>query len=126
MSINHVVPCPAPATTPCEDLLPSAPGAGGRPELSVVVPFYNEQENAVEVHRRLTLALKAIGCDYELVFVDDGSRDRTPALLDAIQASDPHVVVLHLSRNFGHQPAISAGLGQARGRGVVLMDGDLQ
>ncbi len=96
------------------------------PELSVVVPFYNEEENLGEMYRRLTEALQAIGSPYELVFVNDGSKDATPALLDALQAQDPHVVIVHLSRNFGHQAAVSAGLRQAAGRGVVIMDGDLQ
>ncbi len=96
------------------------------PELSVVVPFYNEEENAREIYRRLTGALEAIGSPYELVFVNDGSKDATPSLLDAIQAEDPRVIVVHLSRNFGHQAAVSAGLQQAAGRAVVIMDGDLQ
>jgi polyisoprenyl-phosphate glycosyltransferase len=96
------------------------------PELSVVVPFYNEEENAGEMYRRLTAALEAIGAMYELVFVNDGSKDATPSLLDGLQAQDPRVVVVHLSRNFGHQAAVSAGLRQAAGRAVVIMDGDLQ
>src|SRR5438270_11166234 len=96
------------------------------PELSVVVPLYNEQENLPELHRRLTRSLGEAGLDYELVFVNDGSRDATPALLDELAAQGPRLRVLHLSRNFGHQAAISAGLDAARGQGVVLMDGDLQ
>src|SRR5439155_22561917 len=63
---------------------------------------------------------------YELVLVNDGSRDATAELLDELQARDAHVVVVHLSRNFGHQPAVSAGLELARGRAVIIMDGDLQ
>ena len=66
------------------------------------------------------------GCRYELVFVDDGSCDATPRLLDEIQAGDSRVSVIHLSRNFGHQAAVTAGLDHARGRAVVVMDGDLQ
>ena len=96
------------------------------PDLSVVVPFYNEQENVGEMYRRITAALEAIGSPYELVFVNDGSKDTTPALLDSFQTQDPRVVVVHLSRNFGHQAAVSAGLRQATGRAVVIMDGDLQ
>jgi polyisoprenyl-phosphate glycosyltransferase len=96
------------------------------PELSVVVPLYNEQENLAELHRRLTRALSDLGVDYELVFVNDGSRDGTANLLDDLAATDGHLRVLHLSRNFGHQAAISAGIDAGHGRAVVLMDGDLQ
>jgi dolichol-phosphate mannosyltransferase len=96
------------------------------PEISVVVPLYNEQENLPELHRRLTEALGKLGLPYELVFVNDGSRDATPALLDDLAGRYNRLSVLHLSRNFGHQAAVSAGLDHARGRGVVLMDGDLQ
>ncbi len=96
------------------------------PTLSVVVPLYNEQENVPELYRRLTAAIEGLGIDYELVLVDDGSRDRTPAMIDELNARDPRVTVVHLSRNFGHQPAISAGIDIASGRAIVLMDGDLQ
>jgi polyisoprenyl-phosphate glycosyltransferase len=96
------------------------------PHLSIVVPLYNEQENALELHRRLTNALAALGRSYEIVFVNDGSRDRTADIINELARRDSHVVVVHLSRNFGHQPAISAGIDVARGHGVVLMDGDLQ
>src|SRR5262249_20800062 len=63
---------------------------------------------------------------YELVFVNDGSKDQTSHLLDALHQRDPNLVVLHLSRNFGHQAAVSAGIDHARGGAVVVMDGDLQ
>jgi polyisoprenyl-phosphate glycosyltransferase len=96
------------------------------PHLSIVVPLYNEQENVGELHRRITNALAALGRSYEIVFINDGSRDRTPELANELAARDPHLVVAHLSRNFGHQAAISAGIDIARGHGVVLMDGDLQ
>jgi polyisoprenyl-phosphate glycosyltransferase len=96
------------------------------PEISVVIPVWNEQENLRALHGRLGRTLEAMGRPYEIVFVDDGSRDATPGMLDAIFERDPHVVVLHLSRNFGHQAAISAGLDRARGRAVIVMDGDLQ
>jgi dolichol-phosphate mannosyltransferase len=96
------------------------------PEISVVVPLFNEAENLGELHRRLSLALESLGCAYELVFVNDGSRDATGDLLDELRRDDPQLVVLHLSRNFGHQAAICAGIDHARGEAVVLMDGDLQ
>jgi glycosyltransferase involved in cell wall biosynthesis len=95
------------------------------PELSVVVPLFNEAENLRELHRRLTETLED-RASYELVLVNDGSRDETETLLNELQATDPHVVVLHLSRNFGHQAAVSAGLDHCEGRAVILMDGDLQ
>jgi dolichol-phosphate mannosyltransferase len=96
------------------------------PELSVVVPLFDEQENIGELHRRLKAVLAGLSCDHEVIFVDDGSRDGTPWLLDDLHARDPDLVVLHLSRNFGHQAALSAGIDQTRGRAVIVMDGDLQ
>jgi dolichol-phosphate mannosyltransferase len=99
---------------------------GDVPEVSIVVPLFNEEANVVELHRRVTVAMQARGDSYELLLVDDGSRDSTPELADELQAADAHVGVLHLSRNFGHQAAVSAGIDHARGRAVVLMDGDLQ
>jgi polyisoprenyl-phosphate glycosyltransferase len=96
------------------------------PEISVVVPLYNEQENVPELHRRLGRTLAALAVPYEIVFVDDGSRDATSRLVDELHVADPSLTVVHLSRNFGHQAAVSAGLDCAAGRCVVLMDGDLQ
>jgi polyisoprenyl-phosphate glycosyltransferase len=97
-----------------------------QPEISVVVPLYNEEENIPELYRRLSAALSEACSDFELIFVNDGSTDATPVILSTLQGKDPRVVVIHLSRNFGHQPAISAGIDHARGRAVILMDGDLQ
>jgi glycosyltransferase involved in cell wall biosynthesis len=96
------------------------------PELSVVVPLFNESENLDELYRRLSGSMGGLGRSFELIFVDDGSRDQTPSRLDRLHRSDPHVGVVHLSRNFGHQPAVSAGIEHARGRAVLVMDGDLQ
>jgi len=97
-----------------------------RPTLSVVAPLYNESANVAELYRRTTAALEALGLDYELLLVDDGSRDETPELIEELRRRDPRVATLHLSRNFGHQPAVSAGLDHARGAAVVVIDGDLQ
>ncbi|CAN5194134.1 glycosyltransferase family 2 protein [soil metagenome] len=94
--------------------------------LSVVVPLYDEQETLPELYRRLTATLQTLQMPYELVFVDDGSRDATPRLLAMLSAKDANVVAVHLSRNFGHQAAVSAGLDHARGDVVAVMDGDLQ
>ncbi len=104
----------------------SSKSISAAPLLSVVVPLYNEELNIHELYHRLVTTLEDLGGPHELLFVDDGSRDATPRLLDAIQEKDPRVTVIHLSRNFGHQPAVSAGLDHARGRAVVVMDGDLQ
>lgn len=98
----------------------------GEPVLSVVVPLFNEHENLPELYRRLVSSLEAIGEPFEMVFVNDGSRDATPAMLDLLAVTDPRVTALHLSRNFGHQPAVTAGIDHARGHAVVVMDGDLQ
>jgi len=96
------------------------------PTLSAVVPLFNEQESLAELHHRLTAVLTATGLPYEIVLVDDGARDRTPEMIDELAARDQHVVAVHLSRNFGHQPAVSAGLDRARGDAVIVLDGDLQ
>ena len=92
----------------------------------MVVPLFNEESNVETLHDRLVASLATLGMSYELVFVDDGSVDTTPRLLDLLAGVDPSVVVIRLSRNFGHQGAVSAGLDHARGRGVIVMDGDLQ
>ncbi|MDE2292803.1 MAG: glycosyltransferase family 2 protein [Elusimicrobia bacterium] len=99
--------------------------AGG-PDLSVVVPAYDEEEALPLFHRRLSRALADTRLRCEIVFVDDGSRDRTAAVLRSLQAEDPAVCVVTLSRNFGHQAALTAGLELSRGRAVVTMDADLQ
>jgi dolichol-phosphate mannosyltransferase len=92
--------------------------------LSVVAPVYNEQELVEEFVARTVAAVD--GYTFELVVVDDGSSDRTPALLDRIADLDPRVRVIHLSRNFGHQAALTAGLEHAVGDVVVMIDADLQ
>lgn len=95
--------------------------------VSVVVPCFNEQEVVRETHRRLSATLGALrGLRYELIFVDDGSRDATRTLLRELQAADAHVRLVLLSRNFGHQLAVTAGIDHARGAAVVLIDADLQ
>jgi dolichol-phosphate mannosyltransferase len=94
--------------------------------ITVVVPLYNEQENVRELHRRLVLVLEPLEVSYEIMFVDDGSRDGTARLMRELQQQNPCVTALHLSRNFGHQAAVSAGIDHAAGRAVIVMDGDLQ
>ncbi len=95
------------------------------PDFSVVVPVFNEEGNLREVHRRLAAVLAPLGT-YEIVFVDDGSRDRSWDLICEIAARDPAVRGLRFSRNFGHHVALTAGLDAARGQFVVTMDADLQ
>ncbi len=99
---------------------------GPKPEISIVVPCFNEAVVLPETARRLTASLERIGRSYEIVYVDDGSKDETPRLLADLHARDPRIRVVRLSRNFGHQIAISAGLEHARGTAVVLIDADLQ
>jgi glycosyltransferase involved in cell wall biosynthesis len=96
------------------------------PEISVVVPLYDEEDNVTELHRRLGSVLEAMGVSFEILFVNDGSHDKTASMIDSLQERDANLAVLHLSRNFGHQCAITAGLDHARGRAVVVLDGDLQ
>ena len=92
--------------------------------LSVVAPVYNEEALVGEFHARVCAALE--GLLFELVLVDDGSSDRTPLILDELAEGDPRVRVVYLSRNFGHQTALTAGLDHARGDAVVMLDADLQ
>ncbi|HVE71256.1 MAG TPA: glycosyltransferase family 2 protein [Thermoanaerobaculia bacterium] len=94
--------------------------------ISVVIPVHNEQEVFPLLLQRLRAAAATWNEDYEFVFVDDGSTDRTLALMMDAARDDTRVRIVKLSRNFGHQAAISAGLEQARGRVVAVMDGDLQ
>ena len=97
------------------------------PTISVVVPCYNEEEVLLELHRRLSDVCVAVcGSDYELVFVNDGSRDRTWEIMCQIGEHDPHVVAVNLSRNHGHQLALSAGLTVAQGDRILILDADLQ
>ncbi|MEP0775753.1 MAG: glycosyltransferase family 2 protein [Acidobacteriota bacterium] len=96
------------------------------PRLSVVIPIYNEEQTIPLLHQRLLATLEGLGTRFEVVYVNDGSSDRSLELLRERQHDDPRIVVAELSRNWGHQAALTAGLALARGQGVVLMDGDLQ
>lgn len=102
------------------------PAARIAPSISVIVPCFNEEAAVTECHRRLTQVLRSFDIWYEVVYVDDGSRDATASTLAAIHDSDSNVTVIELSRNFGHQPAVTAGLEAANGEVVVIMDADLQ
>ncbi|RPD46223.1 glycosyltransferase [Hymenobacter sediminis] len=96
------------------------------PLLSVVIPVYNEEDLIDTLVTRCSAALSAISADFEIICVDDGSRDQTLARLLAARTTEPRLKVLVLSRNFGHQAAYTAGLHAAQGEYVAMMDGDLQ
>lgn len=96
------------------------------PVLSIVVPLLNEEDVLEQTYHLLKQHLDALGETYEIVFVDDGSTDRSRAILAAKSQADPTVRVVALSRNFGHEMATTAGLHHARGQAVIVMDADLQ
>jgi dolichol-phosphate mannosyltransferase len=96
------------------------------PVLSVVIPLLNEEAVLEQTYAALSRHLQGLGETYEIVFVDDGSTDRSRAILAALALSDPHIRVVGLSRNFGHEMATTAGLRHARGQAAVVMDADLQ
>lgn len=98
----------------------------GMPKYSIVVPFHNEEENVTVLYTRVKQVMEQVGESFELVFVDDGSRDRTGILLDEIAAVDSRVLVIQLRRNFGQTPALAAGFDNASGEFILAMDGDLQ
>ena len=93
---------------------------------SIVVPFHNEEENVTTLYDRLKAVMEQVGDTFELVFVDDGSRDRTYRFLEEIAAVDSRVLVIKLRRNFGQTSALAAGFDHAQGGFVLAMDGDLQ
>jgi glycosyltransferase involved in cell wall biosynthesis len=97
-----------------------------RPTLSFVLPIYNEEEVIPELHRRLTEFLGNLALEAEVLFVNDGSRDRSMELLRELAVGDARYRILSFARNFGHQTAITAGVDYARGQAVVVMDSDLQ
>jgi glycosyltransferase involved in cell wall biosynthesis len=94
--------------------------------LSLIIPVYNEQESLDALMSRLYLVIGRLDCDCELIFVNDGSSDETAGVLSRLSRSDRSIKVLSLSRNFGHQAAITAGLDFAGGDAVAVMDADLQ
>jgi polyisoprenyl-phosphate glycosyltransferase len=94
--------------------------------ISIVIPIYNEEENLQNLYTRLTNAAPSWKEDYEIVLIDDGSRDSSLTMMRVMAEKDTHVRIVKLSRNFGHQPAISAGIQEAKGDAIIIMDGDLQ
>ncbi len=96
------------------------------PKLSVVVPFYNEEESIRPLHAAIVKAVEPLAVPFEMVFVNDGSKDRTLAVATEIARQDPRVRVVNFRRNYGQTPAMAAGIDQAHGGIIITMDGDLQ
>ncbi len=97
-----------------------------KPIYSIVIPVYNEELVIEESYKRLTEVMQKTTEDYELIFINDGSRDKSPDILAKLCKVDKHVKFINFSRNFGHQPAITAGMDYARGDAIVVIDADLQ
>ena len=95
-------------------------------EISVVIPIYNEEENIRNLHGRLKATLDTIGKSYELVFIDDGSADRSVSILTEIKAGDPTTKLIEFNRNYGQHAAVFAGFEHAQGEVIVTIDADLQ
>ncbi|MFT5260350.1 MAG: glycosyltransferase involved in cell wall biosynthesis [Saprospiraceae bacterium] len=95
-------------------------------DISVVLPVYNEEDNIVEMHAEIDAAMKSMGKSYEIIFVDDGSKDETLARLVSVQEQDPNTVVVEFRRNFGQTAAMAAGFDFARGEIIITMDADRQ
>lgn len=93
---------------------------------TIIIPVYNEEAVISETYRRLTMVMKSLGESYELLFVNDGSADRTVEIIEALAKNDKAIQLLNFSRNFGHQIAITAGMDYARGDAVIIIDADLQ
>lgn len=96
------------------------------PEISVIVPVFNEEANLEKLHARLTGVMQQLGKTYEMVLVNDGSRDRSMEIIRTLAEQDSHVRYICFSRNFGHQIAVTAGLEACLGKRAVIIDGDLQ
>ena len=94
--------------------------------VSVVVPVYNEEAVLPAFHRRLVTVLETFPGRFEVIYVDDGSHDATPEMLQQFHVGNPAIGIVRLSRNFGKEQAMSAGLRLARGEGVIVIDADLQ
>jgi undecaprenyl-phosphate 4-deoxy-4-formamido-L-arabinose transferase len=114
------------ATTESAPEAPTRAAASAPPRLSIVVTAYDEEASLEELHRRTTAAVEPLGLPWELIVVDDGSRDGTFEVLERLHGRDERVRAVRLKRNFGQHPAMHAGLARARGDVIVTMDGDLQ
>jgi undecaprenyl-phosphate 4-deoxy-4-formamido-L-arabinose transferase len=103
-----------------------APSSNRAPDVSVLIPVFNEEGSLPILYDRLTAVMRGLGRSYEILFVDDGSSDTTPKLLKELSALDPHVRVVEFNRNYGQHAAVFAGFEEARGEMVVTLDADLQ
>src|SRR5215471_207430 len=106
-------------------MMTKAASSSSDPQVSVVVPCFNEEPVLFELHRRITASCQET-IDYEIILINDGSSDRTWELMRQLADGDPHLVVINLSRNHGHQLALTAGLTVARGQRILIIDADLQ
>ena len=96
------------------------------PNLSIVIPLYNEEQNLAMLHERLMGVMARLSISWEIIFIDDGSSDKTLKILEELASNQPFIKAISLTRNFGHQAALMAGLDNANGDAVITMDGDLQ
>ena len=94
--------------------------------ISIITPVYNEEENINCFYDAVTAVMKQVGMDYELIYVNDGSRDGTEKEISRLAAADPHVRAVSLARNFGHQIALTCGMDLSSGDAIITMDGDMQ
>jgi len=116
-----------PAACGAEELTPVPVNARITPRLSIVAPCFNEEAGLKEFHRRMgAAAAQAVGADYELILLNDGSTDRSWAIMAELTRADPHLVAVNLSRRHGHQLAMTAGLNICRGERILTIDADLQ
>lgn len=122
LSLDQAVVAPRATIHPA--LNPRGPNT--MPTVSVVAPAYNEQEVLGEFYRRVTAVMTEMGCAYEIVLINDGSRDSTLELMHMLRDRDPHLTIIDLSRNFGKEIALSAGLDHTKGDVVIVLDSDLQ
>jgi len=104
----------------------TSPGPDGAPEISIVVPIYNEEDSVAPLHAAIVAALEPTGRSFEILFVDDGSTDASIPRAAALAAADPRLSIIQFQRNHGQTAAMHAGIEHARGRSIVTMDGDLQ
>jgi dolichol-phosphate mannosyltransferase len=97
-----------------------------RPDISVIIPVYNEQDNILPLYQRISKVMQSLGVHYDLIFINDGSADASLSILKTLAEAHQEVKYINLSRNFGHQIAVSAGIDAAEGEAVVIIDADLQ
>ena len=95
-------------------------------DVSLVIPVYNEEDNLAPLYQKIKEVMDSLGRDYEVIFVDDGSQDKSPQILDSLAQKDPRVKVIHFRRNFGQTAALAAGFEMAQGEVVITLDADLQ